>query len=91
METVDDDSMSAFWRDWDEESKERRAKHREKSAALLQERGIEFETKNGGAHLIVRHGDKVTDFWPGTGKWIVRQGKKGRGVFPLLKEIGAGQ
>ena len=71
-----------------QESIERRASNRESSATLLTERGIVFEAKNSGAHLIVKHGDKVADFWPGTGKFIVRGGKQGRGVFNLLKKIG---
>jgi hypothetical protein len=67
------------------ESQKRRAGNRESSAKILADDGIKFESKNLGAHLIVR-GELVTvDFWPGTGKWIVRGGKTGRGVFNLLK------
>jgi len=35
---------------------------------------ISFEEKNFGAHLIVTINDDypLIDFWPGTGKWIVR-------------------
>ena len=73
---------------WSQESAERRAGNRDSSAALLAERGIAFESKNSGVHLIVTHGEKVADFWPGTGKFIVRGGRDGRGVFNLLKAIG---
>jgi hypothetical protein len=71
-----------------EESKRRRASHRKNSAEILRARGIPFESKNAGAHLIV--GDPpVADFWPGTGLWILRKGGSGRGVFNLLKRVGA--
>lgn len=73
---------------WAAESAERRASNRESSADLLTERGIEFEAKNGGVHLIVKHNEKTADFWPGTGKFIVRGGRQGRGVFNMLQAIG---
>lgn len=67
-------------------SAEKRADNRDSSAQLLSDRGIEFEEKNYGAHLIVRAGKHVADFWPGTGLWIVRgNGARRRGVFPLIK------
>jgi len=72
------------------DGQERRANNRENSAAMLLERGISFESCNGGAHLIVSHGGKVVDFWPGTGKWLVR-GAAMRGfrygVRPLIAEV----
>ena len=71
-----------------EASRERRAGNRENSAAILRDRGIAFEERNAGAHLIVRHAGKVADFWPGTGKYQVRgTGKYRRGVFNLIKEL----
>jgi len=75
-----------------EHSQVKRASNRISSAGLLEARGITFESKNGGAHLIVQHEGKVIDFWPGTGKWIARGSGKnagciGRGVFPLLKYL----
>lgn len=71
--------------DLKKESQQRRAGNRENSAKILEDEGVKFESKNLGAHLIV-HGESVTvDFWPGTGKFIVRGGKTGRGVFSLLK------
>jgi hypothetical protein len=74
---------------WQAESAERRASNRQSSAEVLSEHGIQFEPKNMGAHLIVSHDGKVVDFWPGTGKYIPRDGgKPGRGVFNLLKLLG---
>lgn len=75
---------------WEAESAERRSKNRESSAAILTEHGVKFESKSTGVHLIVTHEGKVVDFWPGTGKYIVRgTGKSGRGVFNLIKLVGA--
>lgn len=74
---------------WKAESSERRASNRESSAQVLADHGVTFETKNMGAHLIVSHGGKIADFWPGTGKYIPRGfGRPGRGVFSLLKLLG---
>jgi len=67
-------------------SQKKRASHREKSAEVLDSHQIVYEEKNNGAHLIVQ-GDKCfIDFWPGTGRWKLRTGKTGFGVFNLLKE-----
>ena len=69
--------------------RERRASHRQTTPELLRERGIAFESKNGGAHLIVRHAALVADLWPGTGKYMVRStGRYKRGVFNLLRDLG---
>lgn len=77
----------------DQESKERRERNREGGAEVLAKAGVSFESKNSGAHLIVTHGGKTVDFWPGTGKFIPREKnpRHGRGVFNLLKIIGASQ
>jgi hypothetical protein len=80
-----------------EAGKERRASNRETSPEVLRQHGVEFEAKNGGAHLVVKHAGKVADFWPGTGLYGVR-GKRlsnkphsspyKRGVFNLLRDLG---
>ena len=72
---------------------DKRAQNRIWSTAHLRELGIGFESKNDGAHLIVRHGNYCADFWPGTGYFKFRKksekgGKSGRGVNSLLKELG---
>ncbi len=69
--------------------RERRATNRESTPAILTEHGVKFESKNGGAHLIVRHAGKTADLWPGTGKYQVRgAGKYRRGVFNLMRDLG---
>ena len=84
---VDDDDMGAFWRDVKAASQAKRANNRKSSPELLQEAGIPFEWKNGGAHLIVRtDGGHVVDFWPGTGLWIMRGStQRHGGVRKLIK------
>jgi hypothetical protein len=76
---------------WKEESQARRGDNRENSAKILADNGVSFESRNMAAHLIVKGTSITVDFWPGTGKWIVRGGKTGRGVFNLLKLKGLKQ
>lgn len=66
-------------------SQDKREKNRESSANILKEKGINFDVKNYGIHLVVKGKNCLIDFWPGTGKFIARNGKKGRGVFNLIK------
>jgi hypothetical protein len=68
-----------------EESRRRRAEHRDNATKILSSRNVPHVVKNEGAHLIVC--DRW-DFWPGTGLFIDRKNKKkGRGIFNLLKVI----
>ena len=68
-------------------SKAKRAGNREQSAQYLTAKEIPFTSNNGGAHLIVEGKDCFIDFWPGTGKWIARNGAKGFGVRNLVNFI----
>lgn len=87
-EAADDDDMGDFWRDVREAHQAKRAQNREDSAAMLLKAGLKFETKNLGAHLIVRALGLTVDFWPGTGLWIVRKPKReGRGVQRLIDAL----
>ena len=75
-----------FYADQADRSKIKRARNRERGAHMLHERGVKFESKNAGAHLIVQTKSGVVDYWPGTGKFIPRPaGKSGRGIFNLLR------
>lgn len=68
-----------------DQSKQRKRNNLEYSTRKLKESGIEFESKNGGVHLIVSQGLTTIDYWPSTGKFIDRGGdKSGRGVNNLL-------
>ena len=70
-----------------EVNQKKRASHREQSPKMLEDAGIQFEVKNLGAHLIVEGNECFIDFWPGTGKWISRNGAKGFGVRNLITHI----
>lgn len=70
-----------------EHGQEKRANNREQSAKYLTTAGIPFTSNNGGAHLVVKGPDCYIDFWPGTGRWITRNGVKGFGVRNLVKFI----
>ncbi|KDC23884.1 hypothetical protein L505_3675 [Bordetella bronchiseptica F4563] len=83
--------MGDYWRDVtparQERSKQKRASNREHSARLLSEAGIQFQSRNDGAHLIVTGvGGHTFDFWPGTGLWLMRGSSKDRrGVRSLIR------
>jgi len=73
-----------------EEGKKKKAKNLVSSTQILADKGIQFESKNRGVHLVVNHNGKIADFWPSTGKFNIR-GEVGyhRGVKNLLKKLGA--
>jgi hypothetical protein len=83
--TEEDDSH------WDN-SKERRAGHRARAPELLKAAEISFSSNNAGAHLIVAfvgldgNGHRI-DFYPGTGLWIPQGGRRGRGIFKLIRYV----
>ena len=79
--------MTEYFKDLRKAGQDKRAKNRENSQKVLLERKIPFTIHNGGAHLIVLVKDLRVDFWPGTGKWVSRTGKVGRGVFKLIDHI----
>lgn len=67
-----------------EAKQQRRRSNTARSTELLRQRGIPFESKNGGAHLVV---DGRVNFWPSTGLYIPLDFNKpkGRGVKNLLR------
>ncbi len=70
--------------DWKEFKKDRKKSNTIWSTNYLKEKGIEFESKNNGAHLAL----KDYDFWPATGLFIHKTTKeKGRGVKNLVNKI----
>jgi hypothetical protein len=71
-------------------SKQIRDERRTKAPAALTRRGIEFESKNEGAHLIVKGPHGLIDYWPGTGRWIDRSKGKGFGFRELIVHIVGG-
>lgn len=70
-----------------ERSKVKKLSNIESSTLMLLDKGYDVDIKNNGVHLIVDWNDKTVDFWPSTGKWIVRGGKTSRGVKGLIREL----
>ena len=76
------------YRSMDAIKKAKKASNLEQSTNLLKLEGIDFESKNNGVHLIVTDfNGNLIDFWPSTGKWIVRNGKTSRGIQNLIRYI----
>lgn len=64
----------------------KRRENQENSTRILDEKGVEFESKNRGVHLVVTGKDGLIDFWPSTGKFLCRNKScQGRGVLNLIK------
>lgn len=75
---------------WAAESAERRENNRASGKRILIEAGAAVTDNSGGVHLVAKFGTTVVDFWPGTGRFRVRGSDvDGRGVFSLLKRVGA--
>lgn len=82
-----DNETAEMWREWKRQRAAKRAGNRDASVRLLEQADIPFESKNGGAHLIVAG---RYDFWPGTGFWQARgEATKQRGVRRLIARIQA--
>lgn len=80
--------MREVYKAMKESKRTRHAANRKLYANLLNQAGVPFSTNNDGVHLIVDGGDSgKIDFWPGTGKWIARSGKNGKGISTLLSAI----
>lgn len=83
--TDTDDDLGDTYRAMRKAGQEKRASNRYHSAAMLTRAGIAFESKNGGAHLIV---EGRYDFWPGTGLWMARGDRAKRyGVKNLIRRL----
>lgn len=76
------------FREWNKQKQAKRQNNAVSSTKLLNEFNVNYESKNGGVHLIISHENSKIDFWPTTGLWSTRKGKKGRGVFRLLDFLG---
>lgn len=62
--------------------KRKTARNRRSSREMLDQAGIEYTVHDNGAHLVI---EGNIDFWPETGKWVMRDSSLiGSGVFPLI-------
>lgn len=70
------------------ESARRKERNKQGSVKMLIDNNINFEEKNGGTHLVVKHNEYTADFWPTTGKFNIRGDKRYfRGVRLLIKIV----
>lgn len=77
--------VTEIYREMRQYAAEKRRRNKECSTAMLRENGIVFETKNNGAHLIIRTAKGTVNFFPSTG--LYNGVLNGRGVLNLLKEL----
>lgn len=78
--------MGDLWRQHNKERKEKRWDNLDRSLSLLRKVNVKFKSfDTQGLHLLI---DERIDFWPTTGRWVVRNSKdKGRGVQQLIKYV----
>lgn len=78
--------MAEIFNAYKEGRKVKKRNNKKESTELLIKHDIKFTSKNNGSHLIVEGLFGPIDFWPSTGRFITRNGRKGRGVRKLIKE-----
>ena len=82
------EETATAWKEHRLEQQEKRRQNRIQSAKMLREAGIDFESNNAGAHLVIRSGKEIINFWPGTGLWVVQWTlKQRRGVHNLINYL----
>ena len=77
--------LGEVFKEWHEVKKEKKQSNLEYNTKLLINKGILFESKNNGLHLVITHKEETIDFWPSTGLFWVRKCKQGRGIKNLIK------
>lgn len=80
--------MGDMFKDLNIEKKRKKRKNLEWSTNKLKELGVDFESKNDGILLVVKNGADVCNFYPSTGRYMVRCGIWKRGINNLLKDMG---
>ena len=65
--------MGDMFREWDADKKAKKKSNLEYSTAKLKQLGVDFESKNGGVHLVITVNAEIIDFWPSTGKFKNRK------------------
>lgn len=76
------------WRAYREIGKGKRERNKHNSTHILDENNVSYDSHNNGIHLVVKHNGFIADFWPSTGKYMVRGSTKyKRGVHNLLRDI----
>ncbi len=83
--------QSDIYKEKKEAGRVKKLSNLEFSTKLLVDNGVDFESKNGGIHLIISHNNITADFWPSTGKFQIRGKGYSRGVRSLFKGLGVKQ
>lgn len=81
-----ENEVTEMWREYHDDRQKKRERNRDSSTSFLKEQGVPFDSKNSGAHVMIRIAGLNIDFWPGTGLWRTTTPTKqeGRGVFKLF-------
>jgi hypothetical protein len=67
---------------------DKREKRKIELAKTFATAGIIFESKNNGAHLLVKSVHGLIDFYPESGSWFIRQSKThARGTQTLINYL----
>ncbi len=78
--------ISELYEAYREVRKDKKIANIESSLKLLRSHAVGYQVLNGCNHHTLVAGQ--FDFWPSTGKWRDRKsGKRGRGVWDLIKSI----
>lgn len=76
------------YRAWCDMKRKKKIRNKSHSTQLLISKGIKFDVKNNGLHLVVYDDKEIYDFYPSTGKYSARNSNKhGRGVRNLINRI----
>jgi hypothetical protein len=80
--------LGEYWKDVNDYYQAKRCSNTIHSTEILKRAGVQFESYNNGAHLIV---SGKFDFWPSTGLFIDRiTRKRNRGIHNLLRLCSGG-
>lgn len=87
--------MRETWRLFNDAKRRRRDKYQRdimpKDLATLEKLDVTFKVLNEGEHIIIQaeteRGSQTIDYWPATGKWIVRGSGNGYGIPRLERYL----
>jgi hypothetical protein len=75
------------WAAYKAQQKLARADRRASAEQQLKNRGINYTMHNGGAHIVIKEGGAIFDYWPGNTRWRMRPGKSQFGEHKLFAAI----
>lgn len=89
MKNVDSENeIAETFKEIRKNKQQKRIKNKEHSTKTIQRLNVPYELKNDGLHIIITLPKLTIDFWPSTGKWIVRNKPiQSRGIRKLMQFI----